>query len=169
MTYDVSPEDIKKSRVPHEVFLTNLIFNHILVFVAIISASSLLHFIVIIPIFSVVSLVYIFWGAHRAKTNASWYVSGHWQIAARRSRFFLLMLLAIGSIFAIIWTASGGDMGPQQWALGGAAFLPMMVSVLAMVIFESESLHQAKSAILPDWVSERFPENAMTPIEKAQA
>ena len=41
MKYDISPQDIKKSRVPHEVFLTNLIFNHILGFVAIISASSL--------------------------------------------------------------------------------------------------------------------------------
>jgi len=166
MKYDVSPEDLKKARVPHEVFLTNLIFNHILVFVAIISASSLLHFIIVIPIFSVLSLLYIFWGAQRAKKNASWYVSGHWQIAARRSRFFLLMLAAIGSLLSIIWLVAGGDMKPQHWAFSGAAFLPMMISVLGLIIFESESLHQAKCAILPEWVSKRFPENAFTPIEE---
>lgn len=166
MKYDISAEDLKKARVPHEVFLTNLIFNHVLVFVAIISASSLTQYIVIVPVFSVVSLTYLFWGAQRAKKNASWYVSGHWQIAARRSRFFLIMLAVIASLFSIIWLVAGGDMKPQHWALGGAAFLPMMVSVLGLIVFESESLHQAKNAMLPDWVSERFPENAFTPIEE---
>ena len=166
MKFDISPVDIKKARVPHEVFLTNLIFNHVLVFVAIMSASSLTHFIVVIPVFSVVSLIYLFWGAQRAKTHASWYVNAHWQIAARRSRFFLLMLTIMGSIFAIIYMFSGGDMRPQHWAFGGAAFLPTMVSVLGLIIFESESLHQAKTGMLPDWVSERFPENAPTPIQE---
>lgn len=166
MKYDVSPADLKKARVPHEVFLTNLIFNHILVFVAIISASSLLHFIVVIPIFSVLSLLYIFWGAQRAKRNASWYVSGHWQIAARRSRFFLLMLAVMGGVLGIIWLIAGGDMRPQHWAFSGAAFLPIMVSVLGLIIFESESLHQAKNAMLPEWISKRFPDNAFAPIEE---
>lgn len=166
MKFDVSPEDIKKARVPHEVFLTNLIFNHVLVFVAIMSASSLTHFIVVIPIFSVVSLVYLFWGAQRAKTRASWYVNAHWQIAARRSRFFLIMLTVVGSLLATIYMISGGDMRPQHWAFSGATFLPIMVSVLGLIIFESESLHQAKSAMLPDWVSERYPENALTPVQE---
>lgn len=166
MKFDVSPEEIKKARVPHEVFLTNLIFNHVLVFVAIMSASSLTHFIVVIPIFSVVSLIYLFWGAHRAKTRASWYVNAHWQIAARRSRFFLLMLSVVGSLMGIIYMLSGGDMRPQHWAFGGATFLPVMVSVLGLIIFESESLHQAKNAMLPNWVSERYPENALTPIQE---
>jgi len=161
MKYEISPEELKKSCIPHEVFLTNLIFNHVLVFVAIMSASSLTHFIVIVPVFSVLSLLYLFWGAQRAKKHATWYVSAHWQIAARRSRFFLLMLTAMGGIFAIIWLLSGGDMRPQHWAFGGATFLPVMASVLGLIIFESESLQQAKNAELPDWVNKRYPENAL--------
>ncbi|VAW60173.1 hypothetical protein MNBD_GAMMA08-2175 [hydrothermal vent metagenome] len=165
MQYQVSPEDLKKSRIPHEVFLTNLIFNHVLVFVAIMSASSLTHLIVFIPIFSFASLSYLFWGAHRAKTKSSWYVSGHWQVAAKRSRFFLMMLTAAGSILGLIYMASGGDMKPQHWAFAGASLLPVMVSVLGLIIFESESLHQAKTGILPKWVSERFSENALVATE----
>lgn len=164
MKFDVTPEDIKKSRVPHEVFLTNLIFNHVLVFVAIMSASSLTQFIVFIPIFSFASLAYIFWGAHRAKTHSSWYVSGHWQVAAKRSRFFLIMLALMGSLLIVIYLASGGDMKPQHWAFSGAAFLPIMVSVLGLIVFESDALHQSKKGILPDWVSEKFPENALEPV-----
>lgn len=167
MKYDVSPIDIKKARVPHEVFLTNLIFNHVLVLVAVLSASSLLHLIVVIPVFSFVSLAYLFWGAHRAKTRASWYVNGHWQIAAKRSRFFLIMLTVMGSLLGLIYLVSGGEMKPQHWALGGAAFLPIMVSVLGLIIFESESLHLAKIGVLPDWVIESYPENALTPIDES--
>jgi len=166
MQYNISLEDLKKARAPHEVFLTNLIANHVLLFVAIMSASSLTHFIIIIPILSIMSLLYLFLGAQRAKIRASWYVNAHWQIAARRSRFFLLMLSLMGSVFVIIYWISGGDMRPQHWAFGGAAFLPTMVSVLGLIIFESESLQQAKSGVLPDWVSQRFPENALTPIKE---
>jgi len=166
MTYDVSAEDLKKARVPHEIFLTNLIFNHVLVFVAILSASSLIQYIVIVPVFSFVSLAYLFWGAGRAKKNASWYVSGHWQIAARRSGFFLLMLTAMCLVLGIIYWVSGGDMKPQHWAFSGVAFLPIMVTVLGLIVFESESLHQAKKSMLPKWVSERFPENALIPIDE---
>ena len=166
MTYDISPEDLKKARVPHEVFLTNLIFNHVLVFVAILSASSLIQYIVIVPIFSFVSLAYLFWGARRAKKNAAWFVSGHWQIAARRSSFFLMMLSAMCIVLGIIYAVSGGEMKPHHWAFSGVAFLPIMVTVLGLIVFESESLHQAKKSMLPKWIPERFPENALTPIDK---
>lgn len=166
MKYDIAADELKKARVPHEVFLTNLIFNHILVFVAIISASSLTQYVVIVPIFSVVSLIYLFWGASRASKHASWYVNAHWQIAARRSRFFLIMLAVMGGVMAAVFMLSGGDMKPQHWALGGVAFLPVMITVLGLIVFESESLHQAKNGTLPDWVSERFPENALTPLEQ---
>jgi hypothetical protein len=166
MKYPVTPEDIKKSRIPHEIFLTNLIFNHVLVFVAIMSASSLTHLIVFIPVFSFASLFYIFWGAQRARTRASWYVSGHWQLAARRSRFFVLMLSVMGGLLGIIYMLSGGDMKPQHWAFSGAAFLPIMVSVLGLIIFESEALHQSKSGLLPDWVGKAFPDNAPQPLEE---
>ena len=166
MTYDISPEELKKARVPHEVFLTNLIFNHVLVFVAIMSASSLTQYIVIVPIFSVVSLTYLYWGASRAKKNATWYVNGHWHIAARRSGFFLIMLSVMGTIMATIYLVSGGDMKPHHWAFGGVAFLPTMITVLALIVFESESLHQAKNSILPDWIRERFPENALEPVDQ---
>lgn len=164
MQFEISEEDSKKAKIPHEIFLTNLIFNHILVFVAIMSASSLTQYVVIVPIFSVLSLIYIFWGAYRAKSKASWYVNGHWQLCVKRSRLFLIMLSVIGAIFLIIWLVSGGNLRPQHWAIGGAAFLPMMVTVLVLIIMESEALHHAKQGILPDWIKSRFPDGSLEPV-----
>lgn len=164
LKFDISEQDSRKAKIPHEIFLTNLIFNHILVFVAILSASSLTQYIVLVPIASILSLLYLFWGAGRAKQNASWYVSGHWQLAAKRSKIFLIMISLVLAVFAILWLVSGGNLRPQHWALGAAAFLPTMVTVLALIIMESEALHHAKIGLLPDWVLNRFPNGAMTPI-----
>ena len=165
MQFAISEEDAKKAKIPHEIFLTNLIFNHILVFVAIMSASSLIKFIVIVPIFSVLSILYLIWGAQRAKTKASWYVNGHWQLCAKRNRIFLIMIAVMGIAFVTLLLVSGGNLRPQHWALGGAAALPTMVTVLVLIIMESEALHHAKLGMLPDWVKAQYPEGALEPVE----
>ena len=164
MKFQVSDEEAKKAKHPHEIFLINLIFNHILVFVAIMSASSLAKYVVIVPIVSVIIILYLIFGAMRAKTKASWYVNGHWQLCAKRNRIFLIMIAIMGMAFAGLYLASGGHMRPQHWALGGAAALPTMVTVLVLIIMESEALHHAKIGMLPDWVKEKFPEGALEPV-----
>ena len=168
LTFEISDLESKKAKIPHEIFLTNLIFNHILVFVAIMSASSLTKYVVVVPIISILSMVAIFIGAWRAKSKASWYVNGHWQLCAKRSRIFLIMISIVLAVFVILWFVSGGNLRPQHWALGGAAFLPTMVTVLVLIIMESESLHHAKIGVLPDWLFERFPEGAPQPLKEEQ-
>ena len=166
MQFTISEEESKKAKHPHDIFLLNLIFNHILIFVAILSASSLAQYVVIVPIISVMSMIYIFIGAARAKTKSSWYVNGHWQLCVKRSRIFLTMILIVSAVFVVLWLISDGQLKPQHWALGGAAFFPAMVTVFALIIMESEGLHHAKIGKLPDWVKEKFPEGAYQPVEE---
>ena len=83
--FEITAEDSKKARLPHDLLLINLIFNHILVFVACLTTTVLVDYIVIVPIASAILLVSIFIGAQRSKNNVlkgktSWYVSGHWQL-----------------------------------------------------------------------------------------
>lgn len=163
--YEITPEDAKKAKVPHDILLINLIFNHILVFVACLTTSVLLEYIFIVPIASIIALIYIFIGAKRAQLKANWYVSGHWQLAAKRSLIFLVMIVSLGLFSAVLYWLADGDLKPQHWALGGAAALPVMATVLALIIMESEALNHAKIGILPDWLSQKFPQNAFTPIE----
>ena len=169
MQYEITEQDARKSKIPHEIFLTNLIFNHILLFVTIMSASSLTKYVVIIPIFSILSLIAIFIGAQMAKKKASWYVNGHWQICVKRSKLFLAMIMGLLLIVAAIWMISGGDLKPQHWAIGGATFLPVMVTVLILIVMESDALHQAKIGMLPNWVREKFPEGALEPVAEESA
>ena len=167
MHYQISEEDAKKAKIPHEIFLTNLIFNHILVFVAIISASSLAHYVIIVPVLSMLIITYLILAARRARTRASWYVNGHWQLAARRNRAFMIMIAIMGLVFLGVFLVSGGNMRPQHWAIGGAAALPTMVTVLVLIIMESDALHQAKQGILPDWVKDQYPDGALEPLPES--
>ncbi len=164
MTYDIDEATAHAAKHPHEIFLINLIFNHILLFVAFISASSLQHWVILVPVISFAILGYTLWRARRSLRVDPWFVKCHWQIAARRSMIFILMLGIMAAAIVVILLVSGGDPKPQHYAIGGAAVLPTMVTVLALIIMESESLHQAKSGILPRWVEERFPEGTLEPV-----
>lgn len=167
MHFEISEEDSKKAKFPHEIFLINLIFNHILVFVALLSASGFAHYALAVPVISAVILFYLFWGAQRARKTATWYVNGHWQLCKKRGLLFLGMIALMGLIFLILLLVSGGNLRPQHYAIGGAAALPTMVTVLILIIMESEALNQAKAGILPDWVKQKFPDGAYEEIEPA--
>jgi len=172
--FAISAEESKKARVPHDILLVNLIFNHILVFVACLASSALLDYIFIVPIASIVLLTIIFIGAHRARSRAidssgSWYVSAHWQLCARRSRMFLIALAILAGVFILLYWIADGRFRPQHWALAGAAGFPVMATVLALIVMESDALHQAKAGLLPNWVREKFPHNAAEPVAEKRA
>ena len=83
----------------------------------------------------------------------------HWQLAARRSRIFILMLSLLGVIAGLAYIAHSqfGVMREAAYALvGGIGMLPMLGTVLVLILLESESLNQARQARLPDWVARRF-------------
>lgn len=163
MQYHVSEEDIKAAKWPHDLFLINLIFNHILMFVAFLSASSLWQWVILVPIASLLILVYSLWRAKKSLTADSWYVKCHWQICHKRSMMFIgmivLMLLAMTTILLV----SDGNPRPQHIALGGAAILPTMVMVLVLIVFETEALDDAKKGRVPDSVVKRYPEGQYDP------
>ena len=161
MRFEVSPQEIKRANVPHEVFLTNLIGNHILMTVGIGGvAGSFPWLLAIIPITSFSLLGYTLWRARRSLTRDPWYVMCHWQVCARRSRIFIAMLLMLLVVMTLGWLGHTylGWMREAVMALvTGTGILPVMVTVLILIIVESDALYHANQAKLPDWVVERFP------------
>lgn len=161
MPIDVSPDEIRRAKIPHELFLTNLIGNHILMAVAAGGvAGSMPWIMALIPVISFALLGYLLWRARRARERDPWYVMCHWAIGARRARILIAMLSAALAIAVVSWLAHafGGLMKEAAIALAvGGSLLPVMVSVLALVILESDALHQAGQGKLPAWASARFP------------
>ena len=135
---DVPESERKQARHPHEYFLVNLITNHILVFVALLGmAKQEPWLLLIVPIFSVVVLTYLMWRAKLSRGRDPWFVFCHWQLCARRSRFFIGMILLMG--------------------LGIAAILPTLFTVLVLILMESDAVHKARVGEVPDGLVRRYP------------
>jgi len=157
--FDVSPEERKRAKWPHEIFLINLIFNHIFVFCATVAVFGTFPLLTaLVPVISFTIIGYILVKARQvAASGESWFVKAHWQIGARRNHIFMLLL----TVTCII---SGGGLWLSKmlgWAkiptialIGGLGLLPFMVVLLVLVVLGNESLYMAGDGKLPKSFSE---------------
>ena len=160
--FSISPEESKRAKWPHEIFLINLIFNHILVFVATVAVAGAFPLLpALVPAISFFIIGYIMLRARQvAVGNDTWFVKSHWRIAARRNRIFMLLLAATCA-------ACGGGLVLSKmlgWAkiqvialIGGVGLLPFMMSLLVLIVLGNDSVYQARTGKLPKRFVEQNP------------
>lgn len=153
-------EEIARAKMPHDVFLSNLIGNHILAFTAISTfGPSYMKYLLLVPVLSAIALMYTFYRARKVRREDSEFVYIHWQIARRWSRFFSMMLGLLISVSVLGWLANThlGLMKEAVYGLiGGVGILPVLVSVLILIVIESDSLHHARMGTLPKWARKKY-------------
>lgn len=153
-----SPVEIKSARWPHEILLINLVFNHIFVFVAMLSVSKSFPMgMLLTPVLSFSMIGYILVKQQKIEaSDASFFLKGHWKIAAKRNRWLMYLLIfscsTVGGGFllskAFVWSKTATIM---MWAVvGGIGFLPFMVVLLVLVTLGSDSMNIARDGRLPD-------------------
>lgn len=169
MQFRITDEEKKRARQPHEILLVNLITNHILFFVALLGiASSYPEYLITVPILSAGILSYLLYRAGRSKDRDSWYVFCHWQLCARRCYWFIWMLVLMVAVIAAGWLAVRmGAMEVLVYALAGVGMLPTMLFVLALIMLESDAMHQIKNGALPKWLVERYPNPDAVIVEES--
>lgn len=147
MQFDITEEERRKARIPHEILLVNLIGNHILWFIASLGiAKTYWQPVAMVPVISTLILGYLFWRGRRARVSDTWFVRAHWEICLGRSRIFsvMLLLLVLAAFFGWVGYTYLGMMDIAVKAIiGGAGILPVMVTVLVLIVMESDALHQA--------------------------
>lgn len=157
---EVTEQEIKAAKLPHDIFLSNLIMNHILLFVAIAAfGGKYINLLVLIPVFSFIALAFTFYKAHKVKREESEFIYVHWQIARRWSVLFSGVLALLVTVSFLGWWGqhSGVMMKELTYALiGGLGLLPTLMSVLVLVIIESDSLHHARLGTYPKGSRKRF-------------
>ncbi len=169
MQFEVSEAEAKLARHPHEVFLINLITNHILLFIGLLGlANSKPMLMLIIPAISLIIISYIMLRARAVRQSDSWFAMCHWQLCVRRSKMFIIMLALMAAAIAIVLLVSGGHPKPQHLAIGGAMVLPTMVTVLVLIVMESDAMHQAKNGLMPKSLLERYPNPDAKVVQPAE-
>lgn len=152
--FSVSPEEAQRAKWPHEIFLINLIFNHIFLFVATIAVVGSFPLLpALVPIVSFSIIAYIFIKAKKiSASDETWFVKAHWEIGARRNRMFMLLLgttcfISIGGLKLSAWL--GWAKIPTIALIAGVGLLPFMIALLILVIMGNESVHLARVGKLP--------------------
>lgn len=163
--FTVSPEESVRAKWPHEIFLINLVFNHILVFASTFGVFSTFPLMVlIVPITSFAITAYIMIKAKQiAKSDETWFVKSHWVIAEKRNSHFLRLL-------TLTCTVIGGGLMLSKmmgWSkittialLGGVGILPFMVSLLVLIVLGNDSMYQARHGKLPKRFVEQNPDSS---------
>ncbi|MDC9725546.1 MAG: hypothetical protein PSN44_06485 [Gammaproteobacteria bacterium] len=156
----VTIEEISAAKVPHDIFLSNLIMNHILLFTGIAAfGGQYIKFLALVPLFSFTALAITFYRASRVKREDSEFVYIHWQIARRWSVLFTGVLTLLCTVSFLGWLGQeyAGMMKEMVYALiGGLGILPTLLTVLVLVVIESDSLHHARMGTLPESAKKRF-------------
>lgn len=156
----VSDADRHRAKVPYEWLLANLIGNHILIFVIVLSLSAEFRFLALfVPVVSVLTLGYILWRARRSLQRDTWFVQAHWQATARFARILLValgvLLLAAGG--AWLGHSSLGLRQEAAWALvGGIGMLPTCLTVMILIMLSSDLMNQAGQGRVPAWAMRRL-------------
>ena len=138
--------------------------NHILLFTGIAAfGGAYIHLLALVPFFSFIALSVTLYRASKVKREDSEFVYIHWQIARRWSVLFfgVLMLLCTVSLLGWLGQQYGNMMKEMVYALiGGLGILPTLLTVLVLVVIESDSLHHARMGSLPESAKKRFQNNA---------
>jgi len=156
----VTEKEISAAKVPHDIFLSNLIMNHILLFTGIAAfGGHYIKFLALVPFFSFIALAVTFFRASRVKREDSEFVYVHWQIARRWSVLFTGVLTLLCTVSFLGWLGQeyANMMTEMVYALiGGLGILPTLLSVLVLVVIESDSLHHARMGTIPESAKKRF-------------
>ena len=162
MTDTVRPtgQEINAAKIPHDIFLSNLIMNHILLFTGIVAfGGHYLYYLVLVPIFSFIALATTFYRSSKVNREDSEFIYVHWQIARRWSVLFsaVLTLLCTVSILAWLGQYYAGIMKEMIYAfIGGFGIFPTLLTVLILVIIESDSLNHARRGKYPQGSRKRY-------------
>ncbi len=153
-------QEIVAAKKPHDIFLSNLIMNHILLFTGFAAfGGKYIFLLVLVPIISLCCLAYTFYRAKKVSREESEFIYIHWQIAWKWSRLFLMVLGLLVSVSVFGFLAQHyWDIKPEfaYGLVGGFGMLPTLVATLVLVIIESDSLNHARSGTYPKWAERRF-------------
>lgn len=153
-TCDATPDEITRAKWPHEIFLINLVFNHILVFAATFGVFSTFPLMVlVVPLASFAITGYIAFRARQiAHGGETAFVKAHWAVACKRNRHFMWLLLVTCAVVGgglLLSRMMGWSKIATIALLGGVGLLPFMVSLLILIVLGNDSMYQARHRKMP--------------------
>lgn len=150
----------KLAKSAHDILLINLIVNHVLLFSGLAALGpDYLLFMVLIPIFSVMTIAYLYQRSQQNTIQSHSFIKAHWRITLRSCKLLARVLLLGGAVIIYAWYSYSyleASRGISYALAGGLGVLPIMAMVIILIILEASAMHRADDGLLPDWARQRF-------------
>lgn len=145
-------EELKAGQHPHQLFLFNMVGNHILLSIIALSNSTIPWIALGVPIISGIIFAVTLIVGSRQKNHASEFIRCHWRVALTRTKIFMLAYVLMGMAVILAWLLhSVMPIKEMAYAIvAGLGILPTMVMVLVLTVMESETLNHALHGRIPD-------------------
>ena len=161
-TANILPDEIRRAKWPHELFLINLVFNHILVFASTFGVYSTFPWMVlVVPTISFAITGYLLVTARKiARTEETQLVKSHWIVADRRNKQFIVVVLLACAAFGggyLLAGALGWSKITTIAVLTGMGLLPFMGALLYLIVMGNFSMYQARHNKLPKEFEDQAP------------
>lgn len=159
MNVSVSDNEKRLARVPHNLFVLNiLIVNLLMTPVAIVMNIGMYGFF--IPL--ICSLAVILYIYTRLSCQSSWFVEMHWRLSFRRCLFLMLGYALSAILIGVGWLISLSSQDATMaeiifTAVSRVAIVPSLLAVMATVVLEAGGYHQINHGIVPEWLVRKFP------------
>ena len=153
-----SKEELKLGQLPHQLFLFNMVGNHILLSIIALSNSSVPWLALGVPLLGCLIIGFTLIRGQSLKNHQSDFVKANWRMVLKRTKIFMIAYGLLGVAATIAWLVHDSiAIKEMAYAIvGGLGILPTMVMVLVLTVIESESLNNALKGELGDSDREKF-------------
>ncbi len=159
MIYQVSEEEIRMARAPHNLFVSSVLLFNLLLTPAAIALKVGLYGFLIPLVFSGAVIVFTF---NRSRRTTRWFADAHWKLAFRRCQFLMIGYAVTAGFLLLAWVASlaAHDANMKHivlTALTRIAVMPTLIAVMVTAVLEASAAAQAGRGEVPDGIVKRFP------------
>lgn len=159
MQVEITEKTRKRARWPHDLFVLNILFFHLLLTPATI-VLGIGHKGLLLPLtLSGIVIAYIF---YRSKTESEWFDAAHWRLAFKRSKLLMAGYLGSAVIFLVGWFLAQGAQGESMQEIMFTVFtriaiMPTLIMVMITVVLEAAATGMVSRGEVPDSIAKEFP------------
>lgn len=168
MKIDVDAATINKSRIPHNIFMLNLVLVHLLMTPAAIAleigALGMLAPLVV----SLAIMLYSLLASKKLDKKDHWFIHAHWILALNRYRLLLISYAITAGLMLLGWLVSMSSPDPNMQEILHTVFIriaimPVLLMVMINAYLESSAISMTSKGEIPDSVVSKLPNSCSTP------
>jgi len=143
----------KRALFGHQLVMTNISIFHLLLPILSFSTGYIKE-LIFFSLFS--SLLFSFVIAKGAKNKeCPDFISAHWKMAWRRSRYLLVSYVVSASVMGLGWLLTASQTDPQMKKILLTTFIPMatvptLITVIVVLVLQTMTISRAKQGLIPN-------------------